>query len=56
VQRHVAPFTLRYLTRGELELLIAAAGLTLEALYGSYDLEPFGGQSEHLLAVARRPR
>jgi hypothetical protein len=28
--------------------------LELEALYGSYDLEPFAGESEHLLAVARR--
>jgi SAM-dependent methyltransferase len=54
VTRHMMPFTLRYLTRGELELLIEAAGLELEALYGSYDLEPFTGESEHLLAVARR--
>lgn len=55
VKRHMAPFTLRYLTRGELELLLESAGLDLEALYGSYDLDPFTGESEHLLAVARRP-
>ncbi|MGH2367977.1 MAG: class I SAM-dependent methyltransferase, partial [Chloroflexota bacterium] len=55
VKRHVAPFTLRYLTRGELELLIPTCGLEVEALYGSYDLEPFQAGSPRLIAVARRP-
>ena len=55
VKRCVAPFQLRYLTRGELELLIPAAGLALEALYGSYDLEPFQEGSPRLIAVAVRP-
>ncbi len=55
VKRYVAPFTLRYLTRGELELLLPAAGLELEALYGSYELDPFESSSPRLIAVARRP-
>jgi SAM-dependent methyltransferase len=55
VRRHVAPFTLRYLTRGEVELLVPQAGLELEGLYGSYDLDPFEGDSPRLIAVGRRP-
>jgi SAM-dependent methyltransferase len=53
ITRHWLPFTQRYLTRGELELLIAGAGLELEALYGSYELDPFASGSERLIAVAR---
>jgi SAM-dependent methyltransferase len=55
VKRYLAPFTLRYLWRGELELLVGAAGLQLEGLYGSYDLDPFEGDSPRLIAVGRRP-
>lgn len=54
VQRHVAPFTLRYLTAAELDLLIPATGLALEGLYGTYDLDPFDTGSPRLIAVARR--
>ncbi len=54
VKRHVAPFTLRYLTAAELDLLIPAAGLALEGLYGSYDLDPFDTGSPRLIVVARR--
>jgi SAM-dependent methyltransferase len=53
LRRYVAPFTLRYLTRGELELLVPQAGLELEALYGSYDLDPFEGHSPRMVAVLR---
>ncbi|MBN1889856.1 MAG: class I SAM-dependent methyltransferase [Thermoflexales bacterium] len=52
--RHVFQFDLRYVYRFELELLLDKAGFTLEALYGSYELDPFTGDSERLLAVARR--
>lgn len=55
IRRYMAPFTLRYLTRGELELLIPTCGLTLEALYGGYDLAPHETGSPRLIAVARRP-
>lgn len=53
MRRQIRPFTLRYVTRGELELMVEAAGLHLEMLYGSYDLDPFEGDSPRLIAVAR---
>ena len=55
VRRTLFPFSLRYVFRYELELLLRHAGFEVEAFYGSYDLEPFSGQSEKLIAVARRP-
>jgi len=55
VRRTVFPFSLRYLFRGELELLLGLADFKLEALYGSYDLDEFTGASEKMIAVARRP-
>jgi SAM-dependent methyltransferase len=54
VGRYVFQFDLRYIYRFELELLLDKAGFTLEALYGSYEMDPFTGDSERLLAVARR--
>ncbi len=54
VQRTLFPFSLRYLYRGELELLLRQAGFEVEALYGSYELDEFGGDSDKLIAVARR--
>lgn len=55
VRRTLFPFSMRYFFRGELELLLRRAGFELEALYGSYDLEEFNGDSEKMIAVARRP-
>ena len=55
LRRTVFPFALRYFYRYELELLLRYAGLELEAIYGSYDLEEFGGESPKLIAVARQP-
>ncbi len=55
VRRTLFPFTLRYVFRYELELLLRHAGFDVEAVYGSYDLEDFNGDSEKLIAVARRP-
>ncbi|HEU5316306.1 MAG TPA: class I SAM-dependent methyltransferase [Chloroflexota bacterium] len=52
VRRHLAPFTLRYLTAAELRLLLESAGLTVDALYGTYELDPFQDDSPRLLAVA----
>jgi SAM-dependent methyltransferase len=52
VKRHLAPFNLRYLTRAELDLLLPASGLSLECLYGSYDLEPFQAGSPRLIVAA----
>ncbi|MFC2023786.1 class I SAM-dependent methyltransferase [Chloroflexota bacterium] len=55
VQRTLFPFTLRYLYRDELVLLLRHAGFELETIYGSYDLDEFTGDSERLIAVAARP-
>jgi SAM-dependent methyltransferase len=54
VQRTLFPFSLRYLYPGEVEHLLSRAGLEVEALYGSYDLDAFDDQSERMIAVARR--
>ncbi len=56
VQRTLFPFTLRYLFRYELELLLRHAGFEVEAIYGSHDLDEFSGESEKMIAVARKPR
>jgi ubiquinone/menaquinone biosynthesis C-methylase UbiE len=55
VQRVLFPFSMRYLFRYEVELLLRHTGFQLESLYGSYDLDEFDGTSDRLLAVARRP-
>ncbi len=55
VQRTLAPLRLRYLWPQEAQLLVEAAGLILEALYGSYDLDPVTDDAERLIIVARRP-
>jgi SAM-dependent methyltransferase len=52
VRRHFAGFSLRYVTAGEIELMLTQAGLRLEALYGSYELDPFHSDSPRLIAVA----
>jgi SAM-dependent methyltransferase len=56
VQRTLFPFSLRYTFRYELELLLRHAGFEIEAIYGSYDLDEFSGDSEQMIAVASRPR
>jgi SAM-dependent methyltransferase len=55
VRRSSARLVLRYLYRYELELLLRLAGLRVEQLYGSYDLDPYETASPRLLAVARCP-
>lgn len=55
VQRTLFPFSLRYLFRAELELLLRHAGFEVEAIYGSYDLDEFSGDSDKMIAVARLP-
>jgi hypothetical protein len=53
VQRTTVQFSLRYYTRFELTLLLERAGFEIEALYGSYDLEPYGPFSDRLIILAR---
>jgi SAM-dependent methyltransferase len=54
LRRDVLPFTMRWLYRFELELLLDAAGFVLEGLFGSYDLDDYASGSDRLIAVARR--
>lgn len=54
MRRTLAPFQARYLYRFEGELLLDKAGFTPERVYGSYDLDPYGSDSERMIFVARR--
>jgi SAM-dependent methyltransferase len=53
VRRTMFPFRMRFVFRYEMELLLQTAGYNLEAVYGSYDLEPFDNGSERMIFVAR---
>lgn len=52
VKRTNFSFRMRFVFRFEMELLLRLAGLSLEALYGSYELEPFESASEKMIFVA----
>ncbi len=56
VRRTVIPFDLRYIWRYEGELLLELAGYQVEAVYGSWDLEPFDSASDRLILLAQRAR
>ena len=47
------PLNMRFVYRYEMELLLRAADFSLEAVYGSYDLEPFDSSSDKMIFVAR---
>jgi|DewCreStandDraft_1066081.scaffolds.fasta_scaffold00013_229 SAM-dependent methyltransferase len=53
VRRTAATFPMRYCYLPELELLLAASELALEAAYGSYELDPYSSESDRLIIVAR---
>lgn len=53
VRRHVFPLRMRFVYRYEMELLLHIAGYGLEAIHGSYELEPFDSSSERMIFVAR---
>lgn len=55
VKRTLFPFSLRYVFRYELELLLRHAGFVIESIYGSYDMDEYADDSPRMLAVARRP-
>ena len=52
VRRTAVELELRYFTRFELELLLERAGFLVEAVFGDYELGPFGPGSQRLIAVA----
>lgn len=55
VRRVSLPFSLRYVYRFEMELLLEAAGFTLETIYGSYEMDPFDSHSPRMIFVAGKP-
>lgn len=55
LRRHMPPpFAMRWLYRAEAEHLLARAGLELEGIFGSYELEPYTSSSERLILLAHR--
>jgi len=54
VRRSQLPFSLRYIYRYEMELLLQATGFSLENVYGSYELEPFDSDSPRMIVVAQK--
>ena len=55
VRRTSVRYELRFIFPAELPLLASAAGLTLEAVHGGYDLEPFVSGCERMIAVFAAP-
>jgi len=47
-------FTLRYLWRNEGELMLRAAGFTVEEVWGDFDASEYESGSEHLIFLARK--
>jgi SAM-dependent methyltransferase len=45
--------TIRVVGCAELKLMLKLAGFEVEAVYGGVEGEPFGGESEHLILLAR---
>jgi SAM-dependent methyltransferase len=54
VRRVQIPFSLRFVYRYEMELLLSTAGFHTEAIYGSYELEPFHSHSSKMIFVAKK--
>jgi SAM-dependent methyltransferase len=55
VRRTVCPFTIRFLWRGEAELLLQAAGFTVTEVWGDFEGAPYNTSSDHLILLARKP-
>lgn len=52
LRRTAALFAVHYFFRYEMELLLDKAGFVVEALYGSYGLDPYESDSERMIFVA----
>lgn len=55
-RRTACPFTLRFLWRGEAELMLQMAGFQVEEVWGDFDGSPYSSASEHLIVLARKDR
>ncbi len=54
VRRVTIPFSLRFVYRFEMELLLAITGFATAEIYGSYDLDPFDSHSPRMIFVASK--
>lgn len=54
VRRTNCPFTLRFLWRNEVELMLRLAGFGVEAVWGDFEGTPYDSQSEHLILLATK--
>jgi SAM-dependent methyltransferase len=54
VRRTLAPLVLRYVFPGEMDLLLAAAGLRPVQTYGDYGQEPFADDSPRMIVLAQK--
>ncbi len=54
VRRTQIPFSLRFVYRYEMELLLRMAGFKLQTLYGSYQFDSFHGYSPRMIFVAQK--
>ncbi len=54
VRRTLCPFTLRYLWRNEAELMLQACGFSVDTVWGDFYGEPYAGESEHLVLLAKK--
>ena len=54
-RRTACPFTIRFLWRGEAELLLQSAGFTVEEVWGDFDGTPYNATSDHLILLASKP-
>jgi len=52
LQRTYKPLTVRWIYRYEFEHLLARCGFTVEALYGTFDRQPFSGDLDELIWIA----
>ena len=53
-RRTTCPFQLRFLWRNEAELMLQAAGLAVEAVWGDFEGGDYDAASEHLILLARK--
>jgi len=54
VQRTLAPLVLRYILPGEMDLMLAAAGLRRVQYFGEYDQEPFVDGCSRMIVLAAK--
>jgi SAM-dependent methyltransferase len=52
--RKAHDLTIRVVGRSELELMLQLTGFGIEAVYGSFEGEPFTSTSDHLILLARK--